>query len=89
MILAASSSFMSSRMKISICFAQSGIAAVGREALDGRGVAARERQVVQAVLGEQRGVREPRPAPVRIAQEFLVDEFEHRGAPSAGSGFSA
>ena len=32
------------------------------------------------MLGEQRGVREPGPAPIRVAQEFLVDEFEHHAA---------
>src|SRR5215213_10307195 len=35
----------------------------GGAALDGRRVTARERQVVQPVLGEQRRMREPRPAP--------------------------
>ena len=70
MMRAASSSFMSSRMKISICRAQSGTSGAVVCRCDRRGVAARERQVAQAVLGEQRGVREPGPAPVRVAQEL-------------------
>src|SRR6185503_12860747 len=48
--------------------------------VDRRGIAARERQVVQPVLGEQGRVREPRPAPVRIEQELLVDELQHEPA---------
>src|SRR5581483_6690046 len=39
--------------------------------------AQRERQVVQPVLGDDRRMREPRPAPVGIGKELASHELEH------------
>src|SRR6266850_4841972 len=42
-------------------------------AVDCRRIAARERQIVQPVLGEERRMREPRPAPVGVGEKLAVD----------------
>src|SRR6266852_3433504 len=47
-----------------------------RVVVDRRGVPARKRQVPQPVLGKDRGVGKPRPAPVGILEKLLVYEFQ-------------
>src|SRR5262249_34392267 len=47
-----------------------------RVLLQGGSVAPGERQIAQAVLGEERGVREPRPSAVGVDEKLLVREVE-------------
>ena len=46
----------------------------------GGGVLAGEGKVLQPVLGEERGVREPLPATLRVGEELPVDEVERQTA---------
>jgi len=74
---AVSSSFMSSRMKTSICFAQRGTLSATAVALDRLSVAECERQIVEPVLGDGGRMGEPGPATIGIEEELPIDELEH------------
>src|SRR5204862_4333679 len=45
--------------------------------LHGPGVAQRKRQVVEAMLREQRGVREPWPSTVRVLEKRAIHILQH------------
>ena len=65
---------MSSRMKMRICRAQPG---APQHVGDVRRYRSASGMSLQPMLGDYRGMSEPPPAAIGIAQEFAVDESEH------------
>src|SRR5258706_10330601 len=51
-----------------------------RIAIDGRSISAGKAEIVQAMLGKDRGVRKPGPAMVGVGEKLSIDELECRPA---------